>query len=246
MAANPLISQADANKVSGIRDWAHFFWYLFTERDTRKLFDAISSHYDAHAGGRHAYLKSWQFLGEYSEAKGLGTLLEAGCGTGLYSEGLEGLATLHGVDLSSGQLRMAKRKTLDMLLAQGDAGALPYANASFDALTSFRVLIYFPGRETDFFREAYRVLKPGGLLFAEPIIRVDESAPLGQKIAYRAGWSVAGAVARLAQVEFDVPKETGYIVDALRETGFEVGIETRSGAWDGHGLTWDFIVARKR
>ncbi|PPD43638.1 MAG: SAM-dependent methyltransferase [Methylobacter sp.] len=46
---------------------------------------------------------------------------------------------------------------------QGDACALPFPDQSFDVVLAVECIFHFPDR-TQFFKEAYRVLKPGGYL----------------------------------------------------------------------------------
>src|SRR5262249_54711562 len=52
-------------------------------------------------------------------------------------------------------------------LAQGSATDLPFADESFDLVTSFDVLVQIPGEGADeqAMREIFRVLKPGGIAF---------------------------------------------------------------------------------
>lgn len=70
---------------------------------------------------------------------------------------------------SQQQLDIAKdflkdRKGIDMVLAQADA--LPFKDASIDAVTVVRVIHHIPDPEEEF-AEIARVLKPGGYLFIE-------------------------------------------------------------------------------
>jgi len=69
-----------------------------------------------------------------------------------------------GVDLSLGMLRVCARHGLTALRAEG--GQLPFRSGSVDAVTAFSVVDHLvePGR---LFREALRVLKPGGFLYTD-------------------------------------------------------------------------------
>lgn len=90
---------------------------------------------------------------------GSGPLLDVGCGTGNYSVGLAALGwEVTGIDLSKDMLRRAREKGIDA--HRGDAAALPFADASFDAAVST-----FTHTDFDDFgavvREVARVLRPG-------------------------------------------------------------------------------------
>ena len=96
-----------------------------------------------------------------------GDTLEIGIGTGsnlgVYPDG----ATLHGVDVSAPALSLAAgradRVGRLVVLVEADAGALPYADASFDTVVATFVLcsVGDVGRSLG---EARRVLRPGGTL----------------------------------------------------------------------------------
>ncbi len=99
-------------------------------------------------------------------------LLEVGVGTGYYSLGLaESVApggTLELFDLQQEFLdhvmRAAAERGLDNLVpTRGDATALPYEDASVDAVVLTAVLGEIPDREAAL-AEIRRVLKPGGRL----------------------------------------------------------------------------------
>ncbi len=102
-----------------------------------------------------------------------GSVLEIACGTGIATEhirhalpgGVEILAT----DLNEPMLEYAraKRGGLDRVrFEQANAQDLPYDDAAFDAVVCQFGLMFFPDK-LGAFREAARVLKPGGqLLFS--------------------------------------------------------------------------------
>ena len=92
-------------------------------------------------------------------------VLEVGCGTGLILGRLAQHAdSAWGVDLSPGMVRVAKERGLKVVL--GSTTDLPFADASFDLVCSFKVLAHVPniGRALS---EIARVTKPGGQMVLE-------------------------------------------------------------------------------
>jgi SAM-dependent methyltransferase len=89
-----------------------------------------------------------------------GSLLDVGCGTGAYAVGLlEQGWDVTGVDVSEDMLRRAGAKGVTVV--QADATALPFEDASFDAVISIFThtdFDDFPGA----LQEIARVLRPGG------------------------------------------------------------------------------------
>ena len=94
---------------------------------------------------------------------GPGRCLDLGCGTGvnLHRLSLAGWSVV-GVDVSPDQLRRAReRAPAGVELVQADATALPFADASFDAVAC--ALLHTDVDDFDAVcREAFRVLKGGG------------------------------------------------------------------------------------
>lgn len=92
-------------------------------------------------------------------------LLDAGCGTGGTTVELERFGRVVGVDLAWEALKPAATRGLERHLVQGTVERLPFADASFDAVTSFEVIYHLGvGDDRRAFAELRRVVRPGGVL----------------------------------------------------------------------------------
>ncbi|MDX2034384.1 MAG: class I SAM-dependent methyltransferase [Blastocatellia bacterium] len=96
-------------------------------------------------------------------------ILDAGCGTGGNLEWLAryaGGGRVAGIDLIETALHFCRARGATRL-AQASATELPFADESFDLVTSFDVLVQIPGAGADeqALREMFRVLRPGGVAF---------------------------------------------------------------------------------
>ena len=91
-----------------------------------------------------------------------GRVLDVGCGTGRFLEGLPAGYELAGVDVSAGMLEIARQKGLDVVQSSG--AELPFADDSFDLVTTFAVLHHLidPDIVRATLAEMARVLRPGG------------------------------------------------------------------------------------
>jgi SAM-dependent methyltransferase len=104
-------------------------------------------------------------------------VLDAGCGSGASLLWLEELAQggrVHGVDLSRDALLFSRSRGRSRL-AQASVIQLPFRDESFDLLVSVDVLQHLPrgGGDQAALREAWRVLRPGGLF----LLRTNCEAP---------------------------------------------------------------------
>src|SRR5918998_2094609 len=96
-------------------------------------------------------------------------ILDAGCGTGGMLKWLERYTDggrLAGIDLSPTALDFCRERR-HKYLAQASVTDLPFADSTFDLVTSFDVLVQVPGEGEDerAIREMYRVVRPGGVAF---------------------------------------------------------------------------------
>jgi SAM-dependent methyltransferase len=90
-------------------------------------------------------------------------VLEVGCGTGNYLLGIRERAGCHccGTDPSAEMLAQAEAGSGQVVLSRGSAEALDFPAAPFDLVFSVDVIHHVRDRPR-FFREAARVLRPGG------------------------------------------------------------------------------------
>lgn len=97
-------------------------------------------------------------------------VLDVGCGGGANLRRLLRLCPhgrVWGIDCSEESVAFARRVNHRELerrcfVEQGSAGALPYADAAFDAVTAFETVYFWPDLPQAF-AEVKRVLRPGGL-----------------------------------------------------------------------------------
>lgn len=136
------------------------------------------------------------------------TVLDVGCGTGDMLTRLRRYTTgpdVTGIDVASTALKFCRTRG-HLKLAQASATHLPFADSSFDLVTSFDVLVQLPGNGADelAMREMLRILRPGGIAF----VRV---------AAYR--WMMSGHDAALGtERRYDLPELTA----KLEQAGFRV------------------------
>jgi ubiquinone/menaquinone biosynthesis C-methylase UbiE len=112
-------------------------------------------------------------------------LLDVACGTGRTLHQLartHPALRLHGADLSPAYIRLARKLLEDvaeLTLAVENAEALPWADATFDIVTSVYMFHELPrNARRNAAREMLRVLRPGGLVVLEDSAQLAESPEL--------------------------------------------------------------------
>ena len=140
-------------------------------------------------------------------------ILDAGCGTGGMLSWLAaryaGGGQVVGVDVVPGALRYCGERG-HTHLAQASVTDLPFADATFDLVTSFDVLVQLPGVAGDeqAIREMYRVLRPGGIAFVRAAayewMRSGHDEALGTQYRY----TLKVLTERMARAGFDVRRST--------------------------------------
>jgi len=167
-----------------------------------------------------------------------GAVLDVGCGTGQLVRRLTRLGggtRVVGCDYSSGMLRQAagrlrpsrgregvaaparggaarsRAHARNVVLVQGDAGRLPFRDATFDAIVSTEAFHWFPDQPAAL-REFFRVLVPGGrllLALVSPPALVSEVTYLASRLVGQPFYwpTMAGMRERLEAAGFRVERQ---------------------------------------
>jgi MPBQ/MSBQ methyltransferase len=139
--------------------------------EVARLFDAMANSYEElEPWYEHLYATLHAILREVlaPPARAGRRALDAGCGTGFQTAILADLGyDAYGADISAGLLAVATRHVPAARFTLGDVDDLPYADATFDAVTCCGSTLSFvpaPGRAI---AEMARVLRPGGRLLLD-------------------------------------------------------------------------------
>jgi ubiquinone/menaquinone biosynthesis C-methylase UbiE len=131
----------------------------------RRVWNAHASRYDRamRMGERYWFTGGRPWIGSRAE----GEVLEVAVGTGLNFPHYPSGVRLTGIDLSTAMLAIARERAADLArpvsLREGDAQALPFADASFDTVVCTLSLCGIPDDRAAI-AEMRRVLRPGGTL----------------------------------------------------------------------------------
>ena len=109
--------------------------------------------------GVRAMVRDW--LQSATRQKSDLRLLDIGCGTGFWLSMLSELGEAHGLDFSAEAVAFCRARDLANV-TRGSAEALPFDDASFDAVTMIGVIEHIDD-DSAALREIHRVLRPGGV-----------------------------------------------------------------------------------
>lgn len=128
------------------------------KRELKDRYDSTADFYD----GRYRDIQEKKFRAIREELEAADSVLEVGCGTGLFISNISQFAGLFvGVDFSLGMLKKASLRAENALLILADADYLPVKDDVFDAVFSLTLLQNMPQpRRT--IEEMSRVVKPKG------------------------------------------------------------------------------------
>jgi len=162
-----------------------------------------------------------------------GAVLDIGCGAGRVSLALAKRGyQLTGVDVSEELLSIAHQnalsRNLEIDFVHTEGITLPFQDAQFDIVASFKVLCYIPTRilRKAFLEELLRVLKPGGLCVLTQNIVPDEFIGEAKDQYY---WRSPASQFSILEEGDTFPQGIGYVrwftedqlLDEIRDSDFE-------------------------
>lgn len=196
--------ERDKQHTSQVFDrWSR--WWDSASRYNRKVYDAVVQQLDD------------------SQRR----ILDVGCGTGVLASMLAARSpgrVVYGLDISPGMVEKAKSLAREygadrLHFVQGDAEALPFPDAEFDAVVSTLSFHHYPN-PLQALREFRRVLRPAGL-----VVIADVVAPLPVARVYT--YLINPLVRRVVGREW--AHSRGEMLWLFAEAGFHVIHE--SGTW---------------
>jgi ubiquinone/menaquinone biosynthesis C-methylase UbiE len=158
--------------------------------------------------GSTTYDQACERLAEVlGEAAGLGAGQKVlDCGFGFADQDLYWLerfspASIDGVNITASQVTKARERVAaaglsdKIKLHHASATKLPFADGSFDRVLALETAFHYDTRE-EFFKEAFRVLKPGGILATVDPIPTDKPTGFLDRVGQRMGrgfWQIPAA-----------------------------------------------------
>lgn len=172
-----------------------------------------------------------------------GVILEAGCGPADWVLCLQSLGySVIGFDFCESVLLSAQAQVAGLPLMVGDVLSIGLQNDSVDAIISLGVIEHFEGGPYGALREAYRVLKPGGvMLVSVPHMNGLRRLPFAERLK-KSTWfrKLTGKKLTFWQYKFTLNQFVGF----LKTTGFTV--EELRPLYHEEGLVFDVPLLKSR
>lgn len=189
------------------------------------VFDQVARVYDFPLLQRLAYQPIQDVVLARLRAAGSQHIVDVGCGTGILSTRIADELTpaaVHGCDMSEGMLAKARARSGAVQWMRAPAEALPFDDASIDAVISTNAFHFFdqPAAVAEF----HRVLAPGGLM----MIGVVNPVSTGRRLLLWVGTG-GGSVGN-----FPTPDEMRILAT---QAGFSSVTHHTVRSWTGEGLT---------